>query len=261
MKSILLIDDDPAALQLYAELLREKTNARIISTKFPNHGIKLAETHFFDFVLVDVTMNFRGSPFGGLEVYKALLPRYGVSSLIAYSQRVTDELLKEFHYDFNFLEKGINPLRFVERITEMMNSFRRRQTCFIAMPFDAKYQNVHQAICECSRSCGYDPVRVDQKHFSDSIIKQIFDGIQKCKFVVFLATDRNPNAFYECGFAVALNKVVVTLTDRHENLPFDIRDRHAIAYATDLEAAKRLLTAKLSLLTRVDEADYNFTDT
>ena len=68
---------------------------------------------------------------------------------------------------------------------------------------------------------------------------------------MFLATDQNPNAFYECGYSVALNKEVITLTDKFENLPFDIRNRNAIAYGDDLTHLLKELTIKLANLTHI----------
>jgi len=67
--------------------------------------------------------------------------------------------------------------------------------------------------------------------------------------MVFVATDQNPNVFYEAGFAVALRKEVITVTDHFDHLPFDIRDRNTIAYGNDLTLLGETLTAKLVALT------------
>jgi CheY-like chemotaxis protein len=252
LKSILIIDDDGPSLEVYCHLLRERTNAKVVSAKYPSVGLKLAEKQFFDFVLVDVTMNFRGSMFGGLEVYKALLPRYGAASIIVYSQFVTDELLKEFDFgNFNFYEKGSSHMVFIEEVIRVMQDLRKRQFCFVALPFAPQYEPIFQCISECSISCGFLCQRIDQASFNDSIVQRIFEGIRDSKFVVFVASGKNPNVYYECGYAVALKKEVVTLTDRHENLPFDIRDRQAVAYGDDLENLKVNLLTKLKTLTNV----------
>lgn len=103
-------------------------------------------------------------------------------------------------------------------------------------------------------SAGYKSVRVDQQHFTRSIVEKIFDQIHNAKLVVFVATNKNPNAFYECGYAVALEKEVVTLTDLHKNLPFDIRDRNAIAYGKSLARLTSELKTRLSSLTILEGA-------
>ena len=104
-KSILLVDDNQDSLELYSELLKKKSGCAVMFTKYPSVAMKLANKHFFDIILIDVTINFNGTQFGGLEVYKNLKGRYGDSSLIVYSQFITDDLLKQYEYEFNFIEK------------------------------------------------------------------------------------------------------------------------------------------------------------
>jgi CheY-like chemotaxis protein len=251
IKSVLLVDDDADALEMYSELLKQRGIPTVIKTRYPSHAAKLAHQRFFDMVVVDVTMNYNGTMFGGLELYKALLGRFGDSSIIAYSQFITDELLKQYEYDFNFLEKSTNPSKFIDELLQAMVAARKRQTCFVAMSFDPKHSRLYRTVEKCVHSAGYDCVRIDQVQFTDSIIKRIFDGISKSKFVIFLAADRNPNAYYECGYAVALKKEVITLTDKHSNLPFDIRDRQAIAYGADLNKLGSELDKKLARFTEV----------
>jgi CheY-like chemotaxis protein len=251
LKSILLIDDDADSLDLYSHLLREKVKTNILTTRYPSVALKLANNHFFDVILIDVTINYNGTPFGGLELYKSLMDRYGDSSLIAYSQYITDDLLRQYEYDFNFIEKGANPIRFINELYGLMSSLRKRQSCFVAMSFDKKYDSIFQVIKHSVERASYRCVRVDQQHFTKSIIEKIFTEIGNAKLVTFLSTDQNPNAFYECGYAVALNKEIITLTDVYKNLPFDIRDRNAIAYGSDLKKLKVNLNDKLINLTYI----------
>ena len=59
------------------------------------------------------------------------------------------------------------------------------------------------------------------------------------------------SAFYECGFAVAMNKEVIILTDSYENLTFDIRNRNAISYGNDFKKLMSPLNIKLNSLTHI----------
>ena len=251
IKSLLVVDDESDALDLYCDLLRKRGAPTVYKTRFPSHAEKLASEHFFDVIIIDVTMNYNGSPFGGLDLYKALVRRYGSSSIVAYSQYVTDDLLRQYDYNFNFIEKSADPKRFIDNLLQFIAIARKRQTCFVAMPFEEKYFPVYRVVEKCVRRSGYICVRVDGLQFTGSIIKQIFDGIQKSKLIIFLATDKNPNAYYECGYSVALQKEVITLTDRFSNLPFDIRDRNAIAYGESLAQLQAELEKKLTSLTRI----------
>lgn len=71
------------------------------------------------------------------------------------------------------------------------------------------------------------------------------DEIRKAKFVILVASDRNPNVFYEAGFSVALAKEVISVTDRFQDLPFDIRDRNTLAYGDDAESLRVALSQRL----------------
>lgn len=132
-----------------------------------------------------------------------------------------------------------------------MDSLRKRQSCFIAMPFDKKYDQIFYTIVACVKLASYRCIRIDQQHFTESIIEKILVEIRNAKLLVFLATDQNSNTFYECGYAVALNKEIITLTDTYKNLPFDIRDRNSIAYGKDLKKLKSELMDKLYNLTLI----------
>src|SRR5205085_11856308 len=161
LNSILIIDDDDDSLELYAHLLMEKIKTHIQIAKYPSAALKIAHKHFFDIILIDVTMNYNGTPFGGLELYKSLLGRYGDSSLIAYSQFITDDLLRQYEYNFNFIEKGTNSVKFIDKSLELMLSLRNRQSCFVAMPFEKKYDQIFQSIKDCVERASYRCVRVD----------------------------------------------------------------------------------------------------
>jgi len=251
IKSILLVDDTQHSLDLYSELLKKRTNAHIMCCRHPGMAIKLAHKYFFDIILIDVTITYNDTQFGGLEVYKKLKARYGDSSLIVYSQFITDDLLRQYDYEFNFIENREDPKEFIDECIKQMISLRKRQSCFVAMPYSMIYNPVFKIIKKSTLMMNYRCIRADEKHFTKSIVEKIFSEIDNAKLVMFLATDQNPNAFYECGYSVALNKEVITLTDKFENLPFDIRDRNAIAYGENFNQLLKELSNKLKYLTDI----------
>jgi len=249
IKSILILDDEQEALDLLAHLLRPHTAAKLVCTRFPTQAIQLANKHCFDIILLDATLNYNGSQFGGLEVYKTLNGRYGHSSLVCYSQYITDELLQRYGLPFNFVEKQANQVVWVEKLATELSEFRTRQSCFVAMPFGHDYDDLFEIIRSCIECAGYRCVRIDEQAFTKSVVEKIFEEIRKSMLVVFVACGSNPNVFYEAGYALALEKEVVTVTDQFDHLPFDIRDRNAIAYGTAPSSLKVTLTAKLNTLT------------
>ncbi len=245
LRSVLLVDDDDAQLRLYSRLLSDHLKSRLETSLSPTEALKLAERRLFDIVLIDVTMDYYGSAFGGLQFYLQLAGRYGSDSLIAYSKYITPELLNRFSYPFNFLEIRDDPVGFARQAAAKMFSLRKRQRCFVAMPFAKEYRPLWAAIKAASKAAFLNPVRIDMESFNASIHERIVRELREAKVVVVVTDSRNPNVFYEAGFAYALGKELITLTEEHSTLPFNVRDRNAIAYGGNLRTLKSRLTKRL----------------
>jgi CheY-like chemotaxis protein len=257
LNSILLVDDEPGSLKLYSHLLKEElakagTVANIVSVRHPTEALRLANDHLFDVILIDITINYNGTPFGGMELYNSLLARYGDASLIAYSQLVTDDLLKQYGHHFNFIERGNDHMAFAEALHAKMLLLREKQSCFVAMPFDKKYDDVFEVIQAAVGHSAYRCVRVDKQVFTESIVAKIFEEIENAKLIIFLATGHNPNVFYESGYALALKKEIITIAEKYRDLPFDIRDRNAITHGKNMKLLTAKLEGKLRNLGRVE---------
>ncbi len=193
--SILLVDKDPSELELLEQLITQKRKIHVSTSQVPGVALKMAQSKFYDIILINVAMNYNGTPYGGFELYKNLVSRYGDASVLLYSQYINEDLLCQYGYSFNFIEKGTNPLNFVDKVLNNCDALRRRQSCFVAMPFDPKFDAVYEVIRGCIERTLYRSVRVDRQTFTKSIIDKIFEEIRAAKLVVFLAADRNPNAF------------------------------------------------------------------
>jgi CheY-like chemotaxis protein len=251
IRTVLILDDEQANLDLITHLLKPHIAADFVCTRYPSRAIQLAHEHCFDVLLLDVTINYRGTPYGGLEVYKALDVRYGQSSILAYSQYIEDDLLERYGLQLNFSERDANVLRWAEKLTLELRQLRSRQTCFVAMPFGSVFEPLYTVIKSRVELAGYQCVRVDKQVFTKSIVDKIFEEIRKAKLVVFVATSQNPNVFYEAGYAMALDKEIIAITDDYSNLPFDIRDRSTLRYGSDVNSLEMPLQEKLSLITTI----------
>jgi hypothetical protein len=80
-------------------------------------------------------------------------------------------------------------------------------SCFVVMPFGppigSYYQNIYEPAIQ---KAGLRAVRADTDIFgTGKIIDQIWSGINSAKVLVAELTTRNPNVFYELGFAVSLS--------------------------------------------------------
>lgn len=117
---------------------------------------------------------------------------------------------------------------------------------FVLMPFSKEVDHVYfSGIKPCVESCGLTCERVDEQHFTDSILSTIFENIKKARFIVAEMTGKNPNVFYEVGYAHAINKPVILIADNLKDIPFDLKDKPHIEYNGDIEVLKTMLAMRL----------------
>lgn len=96
-------------------------------------------------------------------------------------------------------------------------------------PFDTLYREVIRPVAE---ALNFEIVRVDELVGPGIIIDDIQRQISQSNAVVAEISSRNPNVFYELGYAHALEKPAVLLARREASgeVPFDIRGYRAIFY-------------------------------
>lgn len=127
------------------------------------------------------------------------------------------------------------------------------------MPFDKDLANVCFIIKQACEKAGTYAERVDDQIFQERILDRIYNQIAKADVVVADMTRRNPNVFYEVGYAHALNKVVIPLAQTAEDIPFDLKDYPHIIYgrnegAPDLELLDRELVKRVKQAIESPEA-------
>lgn len=119
---------------------------------------------------------------------------------------------------------------------------RPKPFVFVLMPFDESFRDTYEvgikAACEAS---GAYCERVDEQIFQESILERIFNQIAKADLIISDMTGRNPNVFYETGYAHALGKRVILLTSRSEDIPFDLKHYAHIVYEDSLATLKESL--------------------
>jgi uncharacterized membrane protein (DUF2068 family) len=104
--------------------------------------------------------------------------------------------------------------------------------CFVVMQFTQEfntlYTDVIRPVCE---AFGYRVVRADDFYTSGQIIEDVTQSIRTASLIIADVTPDNPNVFYELGFAHAIGKATVLLSDKkRERLPFDIAGFRTIFY-------------------------------
>jgi hypothetical protein len=105
---------------------------------------------------------------------------------------------------------------------------------FVLMPFAPDFRNVYAAVrsvvsdyahCEC--------VRADEIARSNRITDEVFEQIQRARFLIADITGQNPNVFYELGVAHALERPVIVLVQTGTEIPIDISGIRFLEYSID----------------------------
>lgn len=117
---------------------------------------------------------------------------------------------------------------------------------FVLMPFAKEFDNVyHLGIKAIAEEAGAYAERVDEQHHAGSILDRIVNQISKADVIVADMTTTNANVYYEVGYAHALGKIVVLLTQDIDDIPFDLKDRPHIPY-DNVEQLREKLLPRLS---------------
>lgn len=117
---------------------------------------------------------------------------------------------------------------------------------FTLMPFEKSFDDIYalgiKAACkELEVYCE----RIDEQIFTESILDRIYNQINKADIIIADMTGRNPNVFYETGFAHALSKKVILLTQNVEDIPFDLKHYSHIIYGGSILKLKEELVKRI----------------
>lgn len=109
------------------------------------------------------------------------------------------------------------------------------------MPFDSKYkevyEHVYKPVCE---QHGIECYRIDERARPGSITKDIVEGIIDADIIIADLTSKNPNVFYELGFAHSISNKTIMTCQKSEELPFDIASYRVLFYEQSLQGGKDL---------------------
>ena len=117
---------------------------------------------------------------------------------------------------------------------------------FVLMPFDPKFNDIYKfGIKGAASEVGAYADRIDEQIFTEGMLDRIFNQISKADVIVADMTGRNPNVFYEVGYAHALGKTVLLLTQATDDIPFDLKHRQHTVYGGSIDTLKSDLITKL----------------
>jgi hypothetical protein len=117
-------------------------------------------------------------------------------------------------------------------------------TCFILMPFAAKFNKVYSTIREVFESdeITFTCKRADDIRGGGHVMESVLQEIGESEIIIADLTGSNPNVFYELGITHMVknaNKVIL-LTQDIKSMPFDLNSYRSIVYKEGAVGAKKL---------------------
>src|SRR5204862_409394 len=70
----------------------------------------------------------------------------------------------------------------------------------------------------------------DEARPAGRITERLLAALRECSFCIADLTGSNPNVMWETGYAMALGKPVIVITQDLATLPFDMKDMQALCY-------------------------------
>jgi nucleoside 2-deoxyribosyltransferase len=115
---------------------------------------------------------------------------------------------------------------------------------FVLMPFDSEFGDTYLlGIKSTVEEFGMHDERVDEQVFHrEGILERIYNQIDVAELIIADMSGRNPNVFYEVGYAHAKNKVCLLLTKDTTDIPFYLKHHRHIVYGSIQDLMKTLYT-------------------
>jgi hypothetical protein len=112
---------------------------------------------------------------------------------------------------------------------------------FVAMPFTRDLNDVYLlGVRDVAERLGCVVERADEVEHNGYIVAVIQERVQLSNILIADTTKRNPNVFYEIGYAHALKKPTILICQEGEDIPFDVKAVNHIIYGSIVELREKL---------------------
>jgi len=102
---------------------------------------------------------------------------------------------------------------------------------FVLMPFAAELKPVYDDhLLKVAGALNLTIARADDFFNANQVMSDVWGSVCAARVLIADCTGRNPNVFYELGLAHAVGKPVVLITQKAEDVPFDLRHIRYIKY-------------------------------
>ncbi|HSS22408.1 MAG TPA: hypothetical protein VLL54_20215 [Pyrinomonadaceae bacterium] len=116
-----------------------------------------------------------------------------------------------------------------------------RKVCFVMMPFSKAFTAIYKnCLRPTLKGQQWECRRADEIFQSTAVMDLVREEILRADLIVADLTGKNPNVFYELGYAHAVDKTTILITQSIEDVPFDLRHRQLIEYQRTPRGLKRL---------------------
>jgi hypothetical protein len=117
---------------------------------------------------------------------------------------------------------------------------------FVLMPFGSEFDDAYKlGIKAAAQECDVIAERVDEQIYTESILERIYRQIRNADFIIADMTGKNPNVFYEVGYAHAQGKLCTLLTQSASDIPFDLMHHRHIVYGGSVSDLKQSLVKEI----------------
>lgn len=116
---------------------------------------------------------------------------------------------------------------------------------FVLMPFSDDFADIYKfGIQATADENGIVAERVDEQFYSETMLERIYRQIDAADVIIADMSGRNPNVFYEVGYAHAKGKLCTLLTQDAADIPFDLKHHRHLVYDGSIQKLKEMLTAE-----------------
>jgi hypothetical protein len=106
--------------------------------------------------------------------------------------------------------------------------------CFVIMPFSSEFDDVYAAIKSSVEGAlstnGGRCFRLDEARPAGRITDRLLKELQAAFICIADLTGNQPNVMWEVGYAMALGKPTIIVTQSLQELPFDLKDMQSLEY-------------------------------
>ncbi|MCK5129893.1 MAG: hypothetical protein KAQ68_08580 [Clostridiales bacterium] len=131
-------------------------------------------------------------------------------------------------------------------------------TVFVIMPFSEEYLKIFDFLKKKLRDT-YNITNGDTDNMQ-SIMKDVVNGINDSDFILADLTEVNANVYYELGIAHALRRKVITITQKIDELPFDLKGYRSIKYSLNFAYADKFISDIKEALDKGVAGDVEFSN-